>query len=90
MNNIEEAIGIARAAEKADMPVVISFTVETDGNLPTGHTLKEAISTVDLATGAAPTYYMINCAHPIHSIGFSLATRPGRSASRGCGPTPRR
>ena len=66
MNNIEEAIGIARAAEKADMPVVISFTVETDGNLPTGHTLKEAISTVDLATGAAPTYYMINCAHPTH------------------------
>jgi S-methylmethionine-dependent homocysteine/selenocysteine methylase len=66
MNNIEEAIGIARAAEKADMPVVISFTVETDGNLPTGHTLKEAVSTVDLATGAAPTYYMINCAHPTH------------------------
>ena len=50
----------------ADMPVVISFTVETDGRLPTGQTLKDAISTVDLATGSAPTYYMINCAHPDH------------------------
>ena len=48
------------------MPVVISFTVETDGRLPSGHSLKEAIAMVDLATGAAPTYYMINCAHPTH------------------------
>ncbi|MEP2117480.1 MAG: homocysteine S-methyltransferase family protein [Bauldia litoralis] len=66
MNYANEAIGIARAAAKADMPVVISFTVETDGRLPTGQTLKDAISTVDLATGSAPTYYMINCAHPTH------------------------
>ncbi len=66
MNNVPEAIGIARAAEKADMPVVISFTVETDGRLPTGQTLKEAIAMVDLATGSAPIYYMINCAHPTH------------------------
>lgn len=63
---VDEAIGIARAAQKAEMPVVISFTVETDGCLPTGQTLKEAIATVDLSTGAAPTYYMINCAHPSH------------------------
>lgn len=66
MNNVPEAIGIARAAEKADMPVVISFTVETDGRLPTGQSLKEAIAMVDLATGSAPTYYMVNCAHPLH------------------------
>ncbi len=66
MTYANEAIGIARAAKKADMPVVISFTVETDGRLPTGQTLKDAIATVDLATGSAPTYYMINCAHPTH------------------------
>ena len=34
-----EAIGIARAARKARMPVVISFTVETDGALPSGSSL---------------------------------------------------
>jgi S-methylmethionine-dependent homocysteine/selenocysteine methylase len=66
MNYVEEAIGIARAAEAAGMPVVISFTVETDGKLPTGQTLKEAIELVDEATQRAPAYYMINCAHPRH------------------------
>ena len=48
------------------MPCVISFTVETDGNLVTGRTLKEAIEAVDAATGSYPLYYMINCAHPSH------------------------
>ena len=62
----EEAIGIARAAQNAQMPMVISFTVETDGQLPTGMSLKEAIQTVDAATDDYPAYYMINCAHPIH------------------------
>lgn len=62
----EEAIGIARAARAKGMPVVISFTVETDGRLPSGHELGEAIQLVDAATDAAPAYYMINCAHPSH------------------------
>ncbi|MCP4384499.1 MAG: homocysteine S-methyltransferase, partial [Hyphomicrobiales bacterium] len=59
MNEAPEAIGVTRAAANADMPIVISFTVETDGSLPTGQSLKEAIATVDMATGAAPAYYMI-------------------------------
>jgi len=66
MNYAEEAVGIARAAQRADMPVAISFTVETDGNLPTGQALKAAIEQVDEATSAYPAYYMINCAHPTH------------------------
>ena len=66
MTNTDEAIGLTRAAVKANIPVVLSFTVETDGRLPTGQTLKEAIETVDAATGTAPAYYMINCAHPTH------------------------
>lgn len=66
MNYLNEAIGIASAAQKASMPVVISFTVETDGRLPTGETLKDAVTQVDDATGGAPVYYMINCAHPTH------------------------
>jgi S-methylmethionine-dependent homocysteine/selenocysteine methylase len=66
MNYVEEAIGITNAAKQADMPVVISFTVETDGNLPTGQTLKSAIAQVDSVTAGYPAYYMINCAHPTH------------------------
>ena len=48
------------------LPVVVSFTVETDGRLPSGQTLADAIAHVDEATGAAPAYFMINCAHPTH------------------------
>jgi homocysteine S-methyltransferase len=62
----EEAIGIAMAAERAGVPVVISFTVETDGRLPSGATLAEAITTTDAATGGYPLHYMVNCAHPSH------------------------
>jgi S-methylmethionine-dependent homocysteine/selenocysteine methylase len=66
MNYAEEATGIARAAKRANVPVAISFTVETDGNLPTGQTLGEAIAQVDAETSRYPSYYMINCAHPTH------------------------
>lgn len=66
MNYVEEAIGIAVAAQSLDMPVVISFTVETDGRLPTGQPLQAAIAQVDQHTHNAPAYYMINCAHPTH------------------------
>ena len=66
MTYAEEAIGVCRAAVRAGLPVVISFTVETDGRLPSGQTLAEAIAQVDGETGDAPAYYMINCAHPTH------------------------
>ena len=66
MTNAEESIGITRAAQAAGMPVVISFTVETDGRLPTGQSLGQAIEQVDAATGNGPAYFMINCAHPTH------------------------
>jgi S-methylmethionine-dependent homocysteine/selenocysteine methylase len=66
MTYAEEATGVARAAAKAGLPSVISFTVETDGRLPSGQALSGAIRQVDDDTGAAPAYYMINCAHPTH------------------------
>lgn len=66
MTNVPEAIGVARAARAAGLPSVISFTVETDGRLPSGDSLENAIGQVDETTGAAPAYYMVNCAHPIH------------------------
>jgi S-methylmethionine-dependent homocysteine/selenocysteine methylase len=66
MNYVEEAVGIARAGNAVKLPVVISFTVETDGKLPTGMSLKEAIEHVDRNVIDPPIYYMINCAHPTH------------------------
>ena len=62
----DEAIGVVRAAHSAGLPVVISFTVETDGSLPTGQPLNEAIGAVDDATDGATAYFMVNCAHPDH------------------------
>ena len=66
MTSVEEAIGVVGAAVNAAMPVVISFTVETDGRLPSGQPLGEAIAQVDAQTDGAATYFMINCAHPTH------------------------
>jgi S-methylmethionine-dependent homocysteine/selenocysteine methylase len=66
MTYVEEAVGITRAAQVAGMPVVISFTVETDGRLPSGQSLKAAIEETDKTTQGGPSYYMINCAHPTH------------------------
>ncbi len=66
LNYVEEAIGITRAAKNAGMPVVISFTVETNGKLPTEQSIKDAIEQVEDDTSQAPVYYMINCAHPTH------------------------
>jgi S-methylmethionine-dependent homocysteine/selenocysteine methylase len=63
---VEEAIGIVRAAKAAQLPCVISFTVETDGKLPSGQSLKHAIEQCDRETAGGPVYYMINCAHPTH------------------------
>ena len=69
LNYAEEAIGVALAARDAGMPVAISFSTETDGRLPSGTTLAEAIARTDDATGGHPAYYMINCAHPTHLAG---------------------
>jgi S-methylmethionine-dependent homocysteine/selenocysteine methylase len=66
MTYTEEAVGIVQAARGAGMPVTISFTTETDGRLPSGEPLDEAIARTDEATNGYPVYYMINCAHPTH------------------------
>jgi homocysteine S-methyltransferase len=76
MNYLEEAIGITFAARSAAMPVAISFTVETDGRLPSGESLCDAIEQTDEASSGYPAYYMINCAHPTH---FEQVLREGGS-----------
>ena len=64
LTDVGEAIGISRAATEVGIPVAISFTVETDGRLPGGETVAEAIGAVDEA--CPPAYFLINCAHPTH------------------------
>ncbi|MEX3007195.1 homocysteine S-methyltransferase family protein [Hoeflea sp. TYP-13] len=62
----EEAEGIVRAAQGEGVPVAISFTLETDGRLPSGQSLKDAIHQLDGHAETRPAYFMINCAHPDH------------------------
>ena len=74
----DEAIGAVRAATAVGLPIVVSFTVETDGSLPTGESLGHAIDSVDAATNGAAAYFMVNCAHPdhfAHVLGNSEWTR---------------
>jgi S-methylmethionine-dependent homocysteine/selenocysteine methylase len=83
MNYAEEAIGITEAARQARLPVAISFTVETDGRLPTGEALPAAIERVDAATAAYPAYYMLNCAHPTHFDALLVSSQPWTRRIRG-------
>jgi len=83
MNYVEEAIGVARAAQAAGMPVAVSFTLETDGRLPSGMPLSEAIEATDAASDAHPAYYMINCAHPTHFAHVLHDAGPWRDRLRG-------
>lgn len=66
MTNAPEAIGLVRAAAAAGIPAAVSFTVETDGRLPTGQPLHDAIDQVDAETAGSAAYFMVNCAHPTH------------------------
>jgi S-methylmethionine-dependent homocysteine/selenocysteine methylase len=66
MTYADEALGIVRAARSAGLPAAISFTVETDGRLPSGQPLREAIEELDAGSDVSPVYFMVNCAHPSH------------------------
>ena len=81
LTDVGEGIGIAQAAADVGLPVAIGFTVETDGRLPDGSTLEAAFAAVDEA--AAPSYFLINCAHPTH-IAHASTVAPGRSGSAAC------
>jgi S-methylmethionine-dependent homocysteine/selenocysteine methylase len=83
LNYAEEAVGIVRAAEAAALAAVISFTVETDGRLPSGQPLREAIEQVDAETNATAAYFMINCAHPTHFVHTLEDGEPWQDRIRG-------
>ncbi len=71
---LEEGVGIVAAAAEVGVPCVLGFTVETDGRLPTGMPLGEAIDQVDAATGSSAAWFMVNCAHPEHVLAGLPAT----------------
>jgi len=81
MTTSAEALGISMAAHRVGLPVVISFTVETDGRLPSGEALGEAIEKVDAS--APPAYFAINCAHPTHFVNALSAGEPWLARIRG-------
>ncbi|WP_209016937.1 homocysteine S-methyltransferase family protein [Roseibium aggregatum] len=83
MTNVPEATGVAIAAKAIGIPCVISFTVETDGRLPSGVDLGDAIQAVDAATDGSVAYYMINCAHPAHFA--EVLDQGGEWVKRICG-----
>lgn len=74
INNVPEAVGIARAAAAMGVPLAISFIVESGGRLKSGPRLADAITTIDAVTNASPAFYSINCAHPEE---FEPALEPG-------------
>lgn len=78
MTYADEAVGIALAAASAGVPVAISFTVETDGRLPSGQALGDAVAQIDAETTSSPVHYMVNCAHPTHFADVLAETPTGR------------
>lgn len=85
-SQVDEAIGVVRAAQTFDFPVVVSFALGADGHLKTGVPLADAITAVDQATQNGPAYYMINCTHPVDFA--SAFEDPGPWINRVCGLRP--
>jgi len=79
----DEAIGIVNAAKTVNMPAVISFTVETDGNLPSGESLQQAIEKTDKETACYAEHFMVNCAHPRHFSHVLQTDEPWKKRIRG-------
>ena len=66
LTTVAEAVGVVRAAQDVGLPVAVSYTVETDGRVPDGTALGEAVEALDAATGAGAAHLLVNCAHPDH------------------------
>jgi S-methylmethionine-dependent homocysteine/selenocysteine methylase len=86
MTYAEEAVGIGRAGAASGVPVVLSFTVETDGRLPSGQPLREAVEQADAETAGSVAYFMVNCAHPTHFDDVLAGDEPWVKRVRGLRP----
>ncbi|POF32988.1 homocysteine S-methyltransferase family protein [Roseibium marinum] len=63
-NNPAEAIGVVRAARRLNLPVAVSFSLDSTHRLKSGFPLSRAIAIVDEATNGYPAFYSLNCSHP--------------------------
>ena len=61
LNDNDEAIGVVKACRSLGVPIVISFKVDDQGNLPSGEALGKAITHVDQETHNYTTYFTLNC-----------------------------
>ncbi|OQE12762.1 hypothetical protein PENFLA_c063G04031 [Penicillium flavigenum] len=67
--NLDEATAAVSLAQREyNLPIHVSFIVETDGRLRGGRTLEDAIREVDRLTESYTTYFGVNCAHPRYII----------------------
>jgi len=69
----DEAVGIVRAAGAVGLPITVGLTLETDGRLPSGQPLGDAVEQIDRETDGAAAGFMLNCAHPAHFAGVLAA-----------------
>ncbi|CAN7394190.1 homocysteine S-methyltransferase family protein [Knoellia sp. LjRoot47] len=67
LTTVSEAVGVVHAARTQTLDVAVSFTVETDGRLPDGTPLGEAVA--ELWEQGVPDELLVNCAHPSHVAG---------------------
>jgi S-methylmethionine-dependent homocysteine/selenocysteine methylase/RimJ/RimL family protein N-acetyltransferase len=68
MTSAIEAVGIVEASRQEGLPIIVSATLETDGRLPDGTTLRFFIEYVDASSAGYPLGFMVNCAHPTHLL----------------------
>ncbi len=68
-NRPREAAGCILAARDANLPIIMSLVVETDGCLSDGTKLVDAIDEIDGVTASTAMFFMVNCAHPTHFSG---------------------
>lgn len=80
VTTIQEAVGIAKAAQHHKVECVISFVLGRDGKLRSGESLIDAIRAVDSASGNHPTGYSVNCC-PIEALEPALQSL-GKYADR--------
>lgn len=64
-NNVEESVGVARAAKDFGIPLCISLSLDSSSKLNSGPSLSEAILKIDELTGNSVDFYMVNCVHPL-------------------------
>ncbi len=61
---LPEAVGMAQALAATEIPYIISFVINREGLMLDGHTLAEAMATIDGDVEKVPLGYMVNCAYP--------------------------